>query len=60
MNNSVFVKRMENIWKDRDLKLVIANKKRSHLVSEPNYNTTKLCSENLLAIEMSKIRIKIS
>ena len=39
MNNSVFGKTLENIRKDRDIKLVTTNKKRSKLVSEPNYHT---------------------
>ena len=39
MNNSVFGKTLENIRKDRDIKLVTTNKKKSKLVSEPNYHT---------------------
>ena len=45
---------MENVRKHRDIKLVTTNKKRNYLVSEPNYHTTKLFSENLLVIEMKK------
>ena len=41
MNNSVFGKTMENVRKHRDIKLVITNKERNQLVSEPNYHTTK-------------------
>ena len=37
MNNVVFGKTMENIRKHRDIKLVTTDKKRSKLVSEPNY-----------------------
>ena len=44
MNNSVFGKTMENIRKHRDIKLVTADKKRSKLVSEPNYHTINLIS----------------
>ena len=48
MNNSVFGKTTENVRKHRDIKLVIT-KKRSHLVSEPNYHTKKFFfSENVL------------
>ena len=35
-------------------------KKGSKLVSEPNYHTTKQYSENLLAIEMKKTKVKMS
>ena len=44
MNNSVFGKTMETIRKDRDIKLVTTDKKRSKLVSEPNYHTINLIS----------------
>ena len=54
MNNSVFGKTMENIRKHRDMKLVTANKKRSKLVSGPNYHTINLISEDLSIIEMKK------
>ena len=50
MNNAVFGKTMENVRKHRDIKLVTTNKRRNRLVSEPNYDTTKWFSENLLAI----------
>ena len=56
MNNSVFVKTIENKRKHRDIKLVTTDKRRNQLVSEPNYHTTKWFSENLLAIEMKKIK----
>ena len=47
MNNAVFGKTMENVRKHRDIKLVTTNKKRSKLVSEPNYHVINLISENL-------------
>ena len=52
MNNAVFEKAMENVIKHRDIKLVKTSKRRNCLASEPNYDTTKWFSENLLAIEM--------
>ena len=58
MNNPVFVKTMENVRKHRDIKLVITDKRRNQLVSEPNYHTTKWFSEKLLAIEMKKTKVK--
>ena len=50
MNNSVFGKTMENVRKQRDIKLVTANKRRNQLVLEPNYHTTNFFAENLLEI----------
>ena len=41
MNNAVFGKTMVNIRKHTDIKLVTTDKKRSKLVSEPNYHTMK-------------------
>ena len=41
-----------------DIKLV-ATERRSYLISEPNYHTTKSFTENLLAIEMKKTEIFI-
>ena len=60
MNNSVFGKTMENVRKHRDIKLVTTGEKRNKLVSEPNYHTTKCFSENLLAIEMKKTKVKMN
>ena len=56
MNNSVFGKTMENIRKHREIKLVTTDKKRSKLVSEPNYHTINLISEDLPIIEMKKLK----
>ena len=47
MNNSVFGKTMKNIRKHRDIKLITTDKKRSKLVSEPNYHTINLIFEDL-------------
>ena len=60
MNNSVFGKTMENIRKHRDIKLVTTDKKRSKLVSEPNYHTINLISEDLSIIEMKKTKAKMN
>ena len=60
MNNSVFGKTMENVRKHRDIKLVTTDKRRNQLLSEPNYHTTKWFSENLLAIEMKKTKVKMN
>ena len=59
MNNAVFGKTMENVRKHRDIKLVKTDHKRNKLVSEPNYHTMKLISENLSIIEMKKVKVKM-
>ena len=60
MNNSVFGKTMKNIRKHRDFKLVTTNKKRSKLVSEPNYHTINYISEDLSINEMNKTKVKMN
>ena len=60
MNNAVFGKTMENIRKHRDIKLVTTDKKRSKLVSEPNYHTINYVSEDLSIIEMNKTKVKMN
>ena len=60
MNNAVFGKTMENIRKHRDIKLVATDKKRSKLVSEPNYHTINLISEDLSITEMKKTKVKMN
>ena len=57
MNNPVFKKTMENVRKNRDIKLVKTERRRNSLVSEPNYHTTKFFRENLLAIEVKTTQI---
>ena len=58
MSNSVFGKTMENVRKHRDIKLVTTKERRNKLVPERNYYTTKLFSDNLLAVEMKKTKVK--
>ena len=60
MNNAVFGKTMENVRKHRDIKLVTTDKKKSKLVSEPNYHTINLISENLSIIEMRRTKVKMN
>ena len=68
MNNAVFEKTMENVRKHRDIKLLtlilileyLIIKRRNQLPSKPNYHTTKCFSENLLAIEMKKTKVKMN
>ena len=43
--------------KHRDVKLVTDETKRNYLLSEPNYPTKKIFTENILAIQMRKTEI---
>ena len=60
MNKAVFGKTMESIRKHRHIKLVTTGKKRNQLASEPNYHTPKQFSENLMAMEMKKTKVKMN
>ena len=60
INNFVFGKTMENVRKHRDIKLVTTDKRRNQLVTEPNYHKTKWFSEDLLAIEIKKTKVKLN
>ena len=60
MNNAVFGKTMENVRKYRNIKLVTTDKKRSKLVSEPNYHTMNYISEDLSIIEMKRTKVKMN
>ena len=60
MNNAVFGIPLENVRKHRKIKLVTTDKRRNQLVSEPNYHTIKWFSENLVAIEMRKTKVKMN
>ena len=53
MNNEV-LKKLWKMGENRDIKLLTTERRRNYLVSEPNYHTTIIFTENLLAIEMKK------
>ena len=57
MNNAVFGKTIENVRKHRDIEFVTAKRGTKYSVSEPNYHTIKLFTENLLATEVRKTQI---
>ena len=54
MKNRVFGKTTKNLRKYRDGKLVITERRKNYLVSEPNDHTTEFFTEHLLAIEIKK------
>ena len=60
MNNSVFSKTMEKVQKHNDIKLKITEKRKTYLVSQLNYHTTKFFTENLLAKGMRNTQIHIN
>ena len=47
---------MENFRKHRNIKLVTTERRRIYLVSGSNFHTTKFFTENLLAIENTKLK----
>ena len=55
MNNAVFGKTMGNVRNHRDIKIVTTDKRRTILASEPNYQSSKYISKDLLIMEMKKI-----
>ena len=57
MNNAFFGNTMENVRKDRNIKLATTERRRNYLASKPNYQTTNIFTENLLAMEMRKTQI---
>ena len=46
-NNAVFEKNMEKVKNHRDIKVITTKPRRNYFVPKPNYQTTKLFSENL-------------
>ena len=46
MNNAVFGKTMENVKKIRNIKLITTERRINYLVSERNYHTKKVFTEN--------------
>ena len=59
-NNAIYGKSIQNVRKHRDIKLVTTDTRRNELASKPNYHATKWFSENILAIEMKKIKVKLN
>ena len=54
MNNSVFGKTMENLRKRVDVRLVTNEKKLDKLTSKPTFISSKIFSENLMAVHKVK------
>ena len=59
MNNSVFGKTMENVRKHRNINLVTSNKIYRNNVMKPNFKSSVCFSENLMGMEMGKVKVKM-
>ena len=57
MNNSVFGKTMENIRKQRNIKVVTNKELYLHTVMKPNFKSGVLFGVNLMGCEMGKIKV---
>ena len=60
MNNAVFGKTMENVRNYKDIKIVMTDKQRNELASEPNYHTSKWISKDSLTTEMKTTEVKMN
>ena len=60
MNNAVFGKTMKNVRNPGEIKLIKIKARRKYLVSEPNYYTEKVFSDNSLPTEMQRTHILMS
>ena len=60
MCNAVFGKIMQNVRSEKNIKLVTTDNQRNKLISQPNFYSSKWFSNNLLAIEMKKVKVKMN
>lgn len=66
LNNSVFGKTLEDVFKRKDIKLLthwenIAQKfGASNLINRPNFHSSSIFSENLVAIQMNRVQITLN
>ena len=60
MNNAVFEKTVENVRKNRDIKLDTTKRRRNYLVSESNDHATKFFTKYVLAMVRKKTQIHIN
>ena len=57
LNNSVFRKKMENVQKRVDIRLVNDREKTRKMISLPNYKHHKLFNENFAAIHLQRTKL---
>ena len=48
---------MKNVRSHRDVKLIVTEQRRKKLTSEPNYDSCKQFTNDLMAIEMKKTEV---
>lgn len=66
LNNSVFGKTLEDVFKRKDIKLLthwenIEQKLgASNLINRPNFHSSSIFSENLVAIQMNRVQIALN
>ena len=57
MNNSVLVKKLENIRNRVDIRLMSSDKVAQKLAAKPNYDRCTIFDENLIAVHMKKTKL---
>ena len=60
MNNSVFGKTMENLRRRVNVKLINNTKTLSRFVARPSFNGFRIFSEDLAAVNMKKVNLKLN
>ena len=60
MNNSVFGKKMENIWNRVDIRLVNDRRKAEKLAVKPNFKHLTIFDEDLVSIHMKRTKLKFN
>lgn len=58
--NSIFGKTLQNCRKYKNIRLVNDAKKHEKLVAKPNYKTSIIINENLVAVAMNKTKVKMN
>ena len=51
-----FMGKLSEMWENIDIRFVTTEKRRNYLVSEASHHTTKFFTEQLLAIEVEKLK----
>lgn len=59
LNNAIFGKTLENKRKHKNIKLVTDPRKLEKLVQKPNFETSIIITENLVAVSMKKTSVKM-